>query len=188
MATTIDSFSNDSGVIGDHITNDNTLTLTGTATANSTVKVFDGSTQVGTATANSSGAWSLTTTALANGSHSLTATTTTSTPGPTPTVFQDFNPWSGNVSPDGIWRIAGTWTGTGGNTLQPGNVSFTNTYPGESNTGFMYLTVPAGSPLRGAELQSLTTPGYSYGYYEARIMTTDVKNGGVVSGGDDEAV
>ena len=98
-----------------------------------------------------------------------------------PTVFQDFNPWSGNVSPDGIWRIAGTWTGTGGNTLQPGNVSFTNTYPGESDTGFMYLTVPAGSPLRGAELQSLTTPGYSYGYYDARIMTTDVKGGGVVS-------
>ena len=45
----------------------------------------------------------------------------------------------------------------------------------------MYLTVPAGSPLRGAELQSLTTPGYSYGYYEARIKTTDVQGGGVVS-------
>ena len=47
--------------------------------------------------------------------------------------------------------------------------------------GFMYLTVPAGSPLRGAELQSLTTPGYSYGYYEARIKITDVQGGGVVS-------
>jgi beta-glucanase (GH16 family) len=181
-APTVASFSNDSGVVGDHITNDNTLTLTGTATANSSVKVFDGSTQVGTTTANSSGAWSLTTSTLVDGSHSLTATTTTtSTPGTSPTVFEDFNPWSGNVSPDGIWRIAGTWSGTGGNTLQPGNVSFTNTYPGERDTGFVYLTVPAGSPLRGAELQSLTTPGYSYGYYEARIKTTDVKSGGVVS-------
>ena len=169
-APTIASFSNDSGVVGDHITNDNTLTLTGTAAANSTVKVFDGSTQVGTATANSSGAWSLTTTTLVDGSHSLTATaTTTSTSGTSPTVFEDFNPWNGTVSPDGIWRIAGTWTGTGGDTLQPGNVSFTNTYPGETDTGFMYLTVPAGSPLRGAELQSLTTPGYSYGYYEVRM-------------------
>jgi len=35
----------------------------------------------------------------------------------------------------------------------------------------MYLNSSAGSPLRGAELQQLTTPGYSYGYYEARIMT-----------------
>jgi beta-glucanase (GH16 family) len=98
-----------------------------------------------------------------------------------PAIFEDFNPWSGNVSPDDIWRIAGIWRGTGDNTLQPSNVSFTNTYPGETNTGFMYLTVPAGSPLRGAELQSLTTPGYSYGYYETRLKTADVKNGGVAS-------
>ena len=33
-APTITSFSTDSGVVGDHITNDNTLTLTGTAEAN----------------------------------------------------------------------------------------------------------------------------------------------------------
>ena len=38
----IASFSTDSGTVGDHITNDTTLTLTGTAEANSTVKVFDG--------------------------------------------------------------------------------------------------------------------------------------------------
>jgi len=63
----------------DNITNDNTLTLTGTAAANSSVKVFDGTTQVGTVTANSSGVWTLTTGALADGSHSLTATATTPT-------------------------------------------------------------------------------------------------------------
>ncbi|HMM88335.1 Ig-like domain-containing protein [Bradyrhizobium sp.] len=77
-APTIATFSTDSGVAGDRITNDNTLTLSGTAAANSTVKVFDGSTQVGTATANASGAWSLTTSTLANGGHSLTATATNS--------------------------------------------------------------------------------------------------------------
>jgi hypothetical protein len=77
-APAITKFSTDSGATGDHITNDNTLILTGSAVANSTVKVFDGSTQVGMATANSSGAWTLTTTALPNGSHSLAATATTS--------------------------------------------------------------------------------------------------------------
>ncbi|MEH2479024.1 uncharacterized protein YukE [Nitrobacteraceae bacterium AZCC 2146] len=75
----IASFSNDSGTVGDGITNDKTLTLTGTAVANSTVKVFDGTTQVGSATANSSGAWSLTTGTLADGSHSLTAKATSAT-------------------------------------------------------------------------------------------------------------
>ena len=76
VAPTITSFSTDSGVAGDHITNDNTLTLTGTAEAGSTVKVYDGTTLLGSVTANGSGAWSYTTGALANGAHSLTATAT----------------------------------------------------------------------------------------------------------------
>ena len=76
VAPTIASFSTDSGVVGDGITNDNTLTLTGTAEANATVKVYDGATLLGSATANGSGAWSYTTAALANGAHSLTATAT----------------------------------------------------------------------------------------------------------------
>ena len=76
VAPSIASFSTDSGVVGDHITNDNTLTLTGTAEANSTVKVYDGVTLFGSVTANGSGAWTYTTAALANGAHSLTATAT----------------------------------------------------------------------------------------------------------------
>ena len=75
-APTIASFSTDSGAVGDHITNDSTLTLTGTAEANATVKVFDGATLLGSAVANGSGAWSYTTAALANGAHNLTATAT----------------------------------------------------------------------------------------------------------------
>ena len=63
---------------GDHITNDNILTLTGTAPANSTVKVFDGSTQIGTTTATASGAWSYNTATLADGSHSFTISATAS--------------------------------------------------------------------------------------------------------------
>ena len=47
---TIASFSIDSGVVGDGVTNDKTLTLTGTADANITIKVFDGATLLGTTT------------------------------------------------------------------------------------------------------------------------------------------
>jgi hypothetical protein len=75
-APTISSFSPDSGVVGDDTTDATILTLTGTAAANSTVEVFDGSTELGTVTANGSGAWSYTTGTLANGSHSFTATDT----------------------------------------------------------------------------------------------------------------
>ena len=73
---TITSFSTDSGVVGDGITNDNTLTLTGTAEASSTVKVYDGATLLGSALASGTGAWSYTTAVLPNGGHSLTATAT----------------------------------------------------------------------------------------------------------------
>ena len=72
----IASFSTDSNIVGDRITNDNTLTLTGSAEANATVKVYDGVTLLGSATANGAGAWSFTTAALTNGAHSLTATAT----------------------------------------------------------------------------------------------------------------
>ena len=63
-------------MVGDGITNDNTLTLTGTAEASATVKVYDGATLLGTATADGSGNWTYTTAALTNGAHSLTATAT----------------------------------------------------------------------------------------------------------------
>jgi parallel beta-helix repeat protein len=75
-APSIASFSTDSGVVGDHITNDNTLTLAGTAEAGSTVKIYDGTTLLGSNLANGSGAWTYTTAALADGGHNLTATAT----------------------------------------------------------------------------------------------------------------
>jgi hypothetical protein len=68
----IASFKTDTGVAGDKITSNTTPTLTGTAVADSTVKIFDGSTQIGTATANSSGSWSYTTAALKDGVHHFT--------------------------------------------------------------------------------------------------------------------
>jgi len=77
-APTITSFSNDSGVKGDGITNDNTISLKGTAAANSTVKIYDGSTQIGTAKTASDGSWNYTTSALGDAKHTLTATATDS--------------------------------------------------------------------------------------------------------------
>jgi hypothetical protein len=73
-APTIALFSQDTGVVGDHITSDNTPMLSGTAVANSTVDVFDGKTQIGAAAVDAGGHWSLTTPALSDGTHSLTAT------------------------------------------------------------------------------------------------------------------
>src|SRR5262249_20808763 len=77
-APSIASFSTDSGVVGDHITNDSTLTLTGSGVANSTVKIVAGATLLNSVVANASGAWSYTTAALSNGAHSFTATDTVS--------------------------------------------------------------------------------------------------------------
>ena len=77
-APTIASFSNDTGVAGDGFTSDNTLALKGTAAANSTIKIYDGSTQIGTATASPTGSWDYITSVLSNAKHVLTATATSS--------------------------------------------------------------------------------------------------------------
>ena len=74
----ITSFSPDTGVVGDGITDPAVLTLTGTAVANSTVNVYDGATLLGTAAASGTGAWSFTTVPLPDGLHKFTATDTVS--------------------------------------------------------------------------------------------------------------
>jgi Ca2+-binding RTX toxin-like protein len=71
-APTVASFSPDSNVVGDGITNVNNVTLTGTALAGSMVQVFDGATQIGTTTVNGSGVWSFATGARVDGSHTFT--------------------------------------------------------------------------------------------------------------------
>src|SRR5262249_46662885 len=119
-APVIASFSTDSGTVGDHITNDNTLTLMGTAEANSTLKIFDGATLLGSVAANGSGAWTYTTAALADGSHTLTAaasdaasntgsasaalTVTIDTTAPATPTIASFSPDTGTVG-DGITSV-----------------------------------------------------------------------------------
>ena len=78
--------SDDSGTVGDGVTNLVHPTLTGTAPAGSTVAVHDGSTLLGSASTNVDGAWSLAT-ALGTGDHSITVVATnalglTSAPSP----------------------------------------------------------------------------------------------------------
>jgi hypothetical protein len=68
----------DSGALGDNVTNITQLTITGTAEAGSTVKLFDGGTQLGSATAAGGGAWTITTSTLSQGVHMLTAKATDS--------------------------------------------------------------------------------------------------------------
>src|SRR5205085_14037 len=60
----------------DNITSATTPTFSGTAEANSTVTLFDGTTQIGSAIANGSGDWSATTSTLTDATHSITATAT----------------------------------------------------------------------------------------------------------------
>ncbi|WP_245283509.1 Ig-like domain-containing protein [Bradyrhizobium sp. URHD0069] len=75
-APQIASFTPDTGTVGDKITSASVLTLTGTAEAGSTVKMFDGTTQIGTAKTGANGAWSLATAELSTGAHNFTATAT----------------------------------------------------------------------------------------------------------------
>ena len=75
-APKIVAFTPDTGTVGDKITTASVLTLSGTAEAGSTVKLFDGSTQIGTAKANTSGNWSVATSNLATGTHNFTAKAT----------------------------------------------------------------------------------------------------------------
>jgi len=95
-------------------------------------------------------------------------------PALTPSIFEHFNPWTGVTSPDKLWRIAGTWTGTGGNVLDPANAVLVDTYDSQPG-GYLLLTVRA-NVLQGGEIQTVGTVGSAlgYGYYEVRMKVTDV--------------
>jgi beta-glucanase (GH16 family) len=91
-----------------------------------------------------------------------------------PSIFEHFNPWTGTTSPDKLWRIAGSWTGTGGNLLTPANAVLVSTYDTQPG-GYLLLTVKA-NVLEGGEIQTVGTAGSAlgYGYYEVRMKVTDV--------------
>ena len=63
---------------GSEVTADNSVDLTGTAEADSTITIYDGTTEIGTAATNGAGDWSYVTPPLPDGSNDLTATATNS--------------------------------------------------------------------------------------------------------------
>src|SRR5205085_1345586 len=103
-APKIASFSTDTGVVGDYITSDNTLTLTGSAVANSTVKVYEGTTLLGTTTAATDGGFSVTTPNLKHGSHTFTATATDAA-GNTSALSQPIDPPIGSHGATGTSTV-----------------------------------------------------------------------------------
>ena len=138
---TITSFAPDSGAVGDGITNANRLTLAGTAEAGSTVKVFDGGSQIGTATVNARGAWSFTTAQLPNGTHNFTATATDAA-GNTSSAS---SPLNAKVDAAGASPSLSSPTPRGENLLVNGSFETTSVRAGEwagfsGNEGF-YQTV-----------------------------------------------
>jgi hypothetical protein len=75
-APVILSFSEDSGVESDALTNDAELTLTGSADPGTVVDLYEGATLLGRADADGTGAWSVTTSVLVDGKHTFTAKAT----------------------------------------------------------------------------------------------------------------
>ncbi|NBU76927.1 MAG: hemagglutinin, partial [Planctomycetes bacterium] len=75
-APVINSVGTDTGVQGDRLTADNTLTVAGTAEPGSVVSVIVDGLVLGTVVADANGAWSFTTLPLGDGNHVITATAT----------------------------------------------------------------------------------------------------------------
>jgi hypothetical protein len=75
-APVITGFAEDTGILGDGLTADRTVTLTGTGTAHARVEVFANGELLGQVTAGANGAWSFTTTPLADGTQDFTAQAT----------------------------------------------------------------------------------------------------------------
>lgn len=87
------------------------------------------------------------------------------------TLSQSFDPpWNGNTSRDGLWRINGLWTGTGGNILDPSLARISSAFQGSGDRSLL-LSVAA-DEKRGSEIQTLDE--FGYGYYEVSMKVTNV--------------
>jgi hypothetical protein len=162
----INSFSPDSGTVGDGITNVNVLTLAGTAAANSTVTVFDGATQLGAVTANASGAWSYVTPVLANGNNAFTATDTVA--GTTSGASAAFN-----VTVDTHTPAAPVISGDAVSTSNV--VTLTGTAEANSTvTVFNGATQLGTATTNGSGAWSFATASLANGSYSFKATATDV--------------
>lgn len=163
-------------------TNDTTPTLSGTAEANSSVAIFEGSTQIGTATANNLGNWTFTpTTPLTEGSHTFTVVATdpqgnVSTSSNSYNVIVDLTPPAVPVLSAVADDIQG---GVVGN-LTAGQVTndATPTFTGTGVTGSTVHILNNGVEIGTAEVINgswtfMPPNGLTDGLYNIRVNATD---------------
>ena len=95
-----------------------TVTVNGSAEANSTVTLFNGTTQVGTVGADNGGSWSVANVALTQGTNNLTATATVPNPFPSVIELSSFNSVTG-------FKISGVTAGdsSGNSVASAGDVN-----------------------------------------------------------------
>jgi len=177
-APTVISVGEDTGIKGDQITSDNTLTVTGKAEPGSTVRLYDNGVLVGEAVADANGDYTITTGPLADGQHPLTVTATDA---------------SGNTSAPmsaGTWTIdtsapaAPVITGVGEDTGVKGDgktADDTITIDGKGEPGSTITIYDNGQPIGTAQVDgngnwSFTTPPLDDGNHSFSAAQTD-KNG-----------
>ena len=115
-------------------------TLAGTSEANSTIKIFDGSTQIGTTTTTASGSWTFTTGKESNAVHTFSVTGTDA---------------AGNVGTSPGAAIYGSSgddaiTGTSGNDLIAGAAGSDKLSGGSGNDVFAYAATGDSKPAKAA--------------------------------------
>ena len=176
LAVTVDTVAPNAPVIvSDTTINTNEVALTGTAEANSTVNVFEGTTQLGTATANGSGAWSYTTSPLSNGDHVFTATATDAA-GNTSLASQPIDPTIGTTAPAAPTISSfSPDTGTVGDGITNDNtLTLTGTAEANSTVNvFDGATLLGSATANGSGAWSYTTAALSNGAHSLTATATD---------------
>jgi len=182
-APVITAISDDTGIVGDFITNDQTLLISGTAEAFATVAVSISGEFLGTTTANASGAWTFdaTATTLPQNTYTIDATATdlagnTSVPG-THSLIVDVGIGAPAVSIVGL--TPATDSGVAGdditNAATPVLTGFAT--PGATVTVDLQGGGTVGTALvNGSGVWTLDLPGLAEGTYTYTASSVDVAN------------
>ena len=142
-APSVTAITTDSGTVGDHITNDTTLTISGTAEANSTVTVFQDGVSIGTALADGSGNWSKAdSNVLVNGTTYQFTATATDAAGNTGVLSASYAATIDTTAPAVSSEAITSATGIQNSTLNAGDVVHVTVTFGEAVT----VSVSGGTP------------------------------------------
>lgn len=179
----ITDYSDDGGVIGDGLTNDNTPRLSGTAEAGATIRIFDGATLLGQTTAGNDGKWRYTTDTLADGPHVFRADATHVGGGSTSVLSDPLNLSIDMVAP------------TVSINQDPGQIDPTNVVPinfvvhfSKPVTGFTAASLDlTGSTVNGTPTVIVTGAGADYSVAISGIGGTGVVVVSIPAGGASDA-